>query len=44
MIADYVGQLMDLTIDSDKNIVFSHILEYNNSENFNGPGISDLEY
>jgi len=32
---------MDLTIDSGKNIVLSHLLEYNHKV-FNGPGISGI--
>jgi sporulation protein YlmC with PRC-barrel domain len=32
MVAGYVGQVMDLTIDSDNNIVISHVLEYNNKK------------
>jgi hypothetical protein len=36
---------MDLTIDSGKNIVLFHLLEYNNkTSSIYGPGISGIEY
>jgi hypothetical protein len=37
---------MDLIIDSGKDIVLSHLLEYNSkrASSFNGSGISGIEY
>lgn len=36
--------VMDLTIDSGKNIVLLHLLEYSSKKVFNGSGICDIEY